>query len=305
MNNKKILEVETLHPKAVAETIEILNGVIHETTLVITEEGIQIADSDESKSIFIKLILNASKFNKFSVKYPRLEVGINLEHLNKHIKSMETSSILSIYINENDKQSLCLEGYNTKEKSVTKSEIKLMELNYKEKPPREHKFSVYIVMKSIFFHKICKEMNNISEFVEIKCSKNKFIFSCIGDSGKKEKEYNGKKEKEISNEKEEIDNENDEEENDNDNSISIRWDDKVKCKLVQGIYELKNIILFNKCTSLSTKIIIDMNNDDIICIKYIIANLGELIVALSPVDQNKITKNYNYSDDEDEISIKE
>ena len=58
------------------------------------------------------------------------------------------------YINENDKQSLCLEGYNTKEKSVTKSEIKLMELNYKEKPPREHKFSVYIVMKSIFFHKI-------------------------------------------------------------------------------------------------------------------------------------------------------
>ena len=119
-NTKRILDIETLHSDPLIDIIKILNGAIHELTMVIKENEISIATSNESKSIYIKLIFKASEFNKFYTKYERLELGINLDHLNTHISSMANSSVLTLYINENDKQTLCIEGYNSKENSIFK-----------------------------------------------------------------------------------------------------------------------------------------------------------------------------------------
>lgn len=281
-NTKRILDIETLHSDPLIDIIKILNGAIHELTMVIKENEISIATSNESKSIYIKLIFKASEFNKFYTKYERLELGINLDHLNTHISSMANSSVLSLYINENDKQTLCIEGYNSKENSITKSELKLMELNYQEKKRKKLNVSVYVLMKSSIFYNICKEMKSISDYVDIKCTTNKLIFSCKGDSGKKERTCTEKE-----------------------GGISIEWEE-VPYKLVHGIYELKNIILFDKCVKLSKQVLILMNNDDdILSIKHVIANLGEMIIVFAPYDEDKITNNYNYSDDEDEILLNE
>jgi len=292
--DNKIFYAETCHSKPFKDIIEILNGVVHEVTMVVKKKkekkddeedeefyGLEIATSNDSKSIFIKLQFKGKQFNKFYTKYDKEEIGINLEHLNIHIKPIEPSSILSLYINEKDRQTIRIEGSNEKEESLTVSNFKRMELEYKEKKPRVIPFDVSITMKSSLFNKICKEMNNISDYVEIKCLKNKFIFSCKGDCGTKEKIYTEKE-----------------------GGISIDWDDNIKCKITQGIYELKNIILFNKCAPLSNQILILMKNDDILSIKYVVADLADLVIALSPVDEKKISQDYDFSDDEDDILMK-
>ena len=124
-------------------------------------------------------------------------------------------------------------------------------------------------------------MNVLSEFIEIECTKNILTFRCKGDSGEREIQYEN-----------------------NEDDVTMEWTEHVKLKKVIGIYELKNIMLFTKCSQLSPQIMITIKNNNILTIKYEINTIGNLIVALSPIDERNINKNYNYSDDEDDIKIK-
>jgi proliferating cell nuclear antigen PCNA len=286
----KLFYAKTIHVKPIKDIIETLQNVIPETTIIGIKKtsennevfyGLEIATADTSNTIFIKLQLKGKEFDEFFCKFDKIEMGISLEYLNIHLKSIDTSNILSLYIDESEKQCLCIQGINIKDDKTTLSKLKLMELYYVPRKTKKIEYDVCIIMKSTEFHKICKEMNALSEYVEIKCTKNILTFTCKGDIGEKEIQY---KEKE--------------------GGISIEWEEHVKTKIVQTIYELKNFILFGKFAPLSSQIMITMKNDNILTIKYEINTIASIIVALSPVDERNINKNYNYSDDEDVIEIK-
>ena len=289
-SKNKLFYAKTIHVKPIKDIIETLQNVIPETTIIGIKKtsennevfyGLEIATADTSNTIFIKLQLKGKEFDEFFCKFDKIEMGISLEYLNIHLKSIDTSNILSLYIDESEKQCLCIQGINIKDDKTTLSKLKLMELYYVPRKTKKIEYDACIIMKSSEFHKICKEMNSLSEYVEIKCTKNILTFTCKGDIGEKEIQY---KEKE--------------------GGIAIEWEEHVKLKIVQGIYELKNIMLFSKCAPLSAQIMITMKNDNILTIKYEINTIANLVVALSPVDERNINKNYNYSDDEDDIKIK-
>lgn len=286
----KILYLSTNLVKPLRDIIETLQNVIPETTIIGIKKtsedseafyGLEIATADTSNTIFIKLQLKGKEFDEFYCKHDKIEMGVSLEYLNIHLKSIDTTNILSLYIDESEKQCLCIQGINLKDDKTTLSKLKLMELYYVPRKTKKIEYDACIIMKSSEFHKICKEMSQLSEYVEIKCTKNILTFLCKGDIGEKEIIY---KEKE--------------------GGISIEWEENIKLKIVQGIYELKNIMLFSKCAPLSAQIMITMKNDNILTIKYEINTIANLVVALSPVDERNINKNYNYSDDEDDINIK-
>ena len=283
----RLFFAKTIHVKPIKDIIETLQNVIPETTIIGIKKnnetfyGLEIATADTSNTIFIKLQLKGKEFDEFYCKHDKIEMGISLEYLNIHLKSIDTSNILSLYVDETEKQCLCIQGINIKDDKTTLSKLKLMELYYVPRKTKKIEYDACIIMKSSEFHKICKEMNSLSEYVEIKCTKNILTFTCKGDIGEKEIQY---KEKE--------------------GGISIEWEEHVKLKIVQGIYELKNIMLFSKCAPLSAQIMITMKNDNILTIKYEINTIANLVVALSPVDERNINKNYNYSDDEDDINVK-
>ena len=286
----RLFFAKTIHVKPIKDIVETLQNVIPETTIIGIKKtsedndnfyGLEIATADTSNTIFIKLQLKGKEFDEFYCKHDKIEMGISLEYLNIHLKSIDTSNILSLYVDESEKQCLCIQGINIKDDKTTLSKLKLMELYYVPRKTKKIEYDACIIMKSSEFHKICKEMNSLSEYVEIKCTKNILTFTCKGDIGEKEIQY---KEKE--------------------GGISIEWEEHVKLKIVQGIYELKNIMLFSKCAPLSAQIMITMKNDNILTIKYEINTIANLVVALSPVDERNINKNYNYSDDEEDINVK-
>ena len=286
----KILYLKTIHVKPIKDIIETVGNVIPETTIIAIKKvegdndsfyGLEIATADTSNTIFIKLQLKGKEFDEFYCKLDRIEMGISLEYLNIHLKSIDTTNILSLYIDESEKQCLCIQGINIKDDKTTLSKLKLMELYYVPRKTKKIEYDVCIIMKSSEFYKICKEMNSLSEYVEIKCTKNILTFICKGDIGEKEIQY---KEKE--------------------GGIAIEWEEHVKLKIVQGIYELKNIMPFSKLGQLTAQLMITMKNDNILTIKHEINTIANVVIALSPVDERNINKNYNYSDDEDDIYIK-
>ena len=54
-------------------------------------------------------------------------------------------------------------------------------------------------------------------------------------------------------------------------------------EIIQGIFSLKYLVLFTKCTNLSSSIELYLKNDYPLIIRYQVANLGEVKLCLAPV----------------------
>ena len=65
-------------------------------------------------------------------------------------------------------------------------------------------------------------------------------------------------------------------------------------EIIQGNYDLKNLILFTKCTNLCTNVELFMKSDYPLVIKYCVASLGYIHLCLSSITNN--INNYNNSD---------
>tara|TARA_B110000908_G_C10135689_1_gene394346 strand:- start:382 stop:888 length:507 start_codon:yes stop_codon:yes gene_type:complete len=148
----------------------------------------------------------------------------------------------------------------TSEKGLRhKFSLKLMDL-YLDKveiPPAQ--FSSVLRIPSGDFQKLCRDMNNLADEIEIKSSGNQLIFSISNDWMEQEtimcESHNGGME-----------------------YLKNLSPDEV----IQGVFSIKKLVLFTKCTSLCQNIEVYLKNDYPIVIKYNIANLGEIKFCLAP-----------------------
>jgi proliferating cell nuclear antigen PCNA len=291
MNNlkKNILYLRTLYVIPFKTLTEVLSNVLTETTWVFTAPdpknpdkfaGLEIATADTSRTIYIKVKLEAKEFTDYFCKYEKFEMGISLHNLYKLLKSVDKDDILSMYVEENDKQNLIMEIENQDKKSKTFYKLKLMDLDHQPKKSAKVEFDIGITMPANEFHKLFREMNNIAEYVEIKCTSKNIIFTCKGDCAERSTIYKSEE-----------------------GGLNISNQNKKNQNIVQGIYEIKNIVLFTKCASLCNDLEIYMKNDFALTVIYTIATLGTITISLSPIKEENIKNiSYSYSDDEDEFN---
>lgn len=285
--SKKILYLKTAHVIPFKTLTEVLSNVLTETTWVFTAPdpknpdkfaGLEIATANPTRSIYTKVRLDAKEFQPYICKYERLELGIHLENLYKLLKSVDKDDTMALYVEESDKQSLIIEIENEDKKSKTFYKLKLFDLNQQIKKTAKIEFDIKITMHSTEFHKLCREMSNIAEFVEIKCTNKNIIFTCKGDNAERSTIYKSEE-----------------------GGLNILNENQKQHNIVQGVYELKNIVLFTKCASLCNDISIFMKNDFALTVIYTIATLGTITIAISPVKEENIRNiSYNYSDEEDD-----
>ena len=273
--------MRTLYVMPFKTMTEVLSNVLTETSWIFAKDGLLIATADPSRTIFIKIRLLSNEFTEYYCKYEKLELGISLINLYKLLKSVDKDDTLTMYVEENDKQNLIMEIDNQNKKVKHWYKLKLMDLEPSQKKPSQVDFDVKITMPSAEFHKLCREMSNIAEYIEIKCTSKCIQFTCKGDCAERSTIYKSEE-----------------------GGLNISSEGKKTNNIVQGIFELKNIILFTKCASLCNDIQIYMKNDFALTIVYTIATLGTITIAISPIREDNIKNiSYTYSDDEDDIEI--
>jgi proliferating cell nuclear antigen len=235
--------------------------------------GIKILTVDKLKTLLVHVKLPADRFDVFKCKHKTCDIGVNLIELQKLVKSLDKDDTLKIYIDEEDEQNLVLNTVNREKSSDTIDTLKLMDVdkNHYKIPPTA--FDASIRMDSSEFHKLCNEMANLSEDLEIKCTAGAITFTCQGDGSGRTKTYYVK-----------------------DNGIQINFSNKAKVQIVQGIFELKYLNMFKKCANLCNQIQIFMKNNYPLCINYTVATLGTLLIGLTPVNEKNTN---NFDDDED------
>lgn len=298
--NEKILEIKTTQTGAFKQVIERISNVISDCSLVfippddideenndneyyeeIDEEptkkskkksklkkkiskkvtgGIRILRLTEDKSILIKLNLDASNFEYFRCDEPKITIGIDMHHFHALLKMINDDYPMILYMNRDDRSILYIRSFNeTDENSEeTDIEISLMEITNLEMPIPQTTFQNKITMASDKFHTICKHLNNNSTFVEITSINNEILFRGQNEGGKvtmsyKDANFNNKKKNKAE-------------------------------QVVQGMYELRNLMVFSKCNKLCNTIDIYLKNDFPLVLVISVATLGKMYVFLSPIE---------------------
>lgn len=227
--------------------------------------GIRIVDVNPGKSILIILNLDGSQLQDFKCFANLLEFGINLACMNRIFKNIDKEDELVMYIDKNNDKLLKINTSNNSRR-IGEFELELEDLpNTQIKIPKM-KYDVCVTMCTKEFHKLCKNMDQLTDFVEIRCTEKIITFSCKNDRIKQVISFAM-----------------------NDN-VKITWpeEDKNNNLIIQNTYGLRELNIFNKCNYLCKEIQLFMKNDYPLGIRYIIAPIGIFSAYIVPIKRTDV-----------------
>ena len=254
---KYILEIQTVQAAAFRILIEALKEILTDANFEFDSTGMKIVAMDSSHTVLVHLRLHSQNFETYNCNKDKLILGINLINLYKLMKIMGNNDTLSLKVEDEDQSMLHIIIENSEKNTITKFKLNLMDLHEEniEVPPPS--FESVITMPSIDFQKICRDMHNLADDIEIKSIGKQLIFACKGQFAQQETSIGSST-----------------------NGLSFIQNNSDK--IVQGIYALKHLVLFSKCTNLCTSVELYLKNDFPLIIKYIVASLGEIKLCLAP-----------------------
>ena len=221
--------------------------------------GLVIKEVNKTQSILIHCKLDADQFDDYKYNHTkdRFTIGINLSNLLKCIKCMSNFDAMTWIIDDDDINKLTMILENNKEKK--KFSMNLMDLDYEPYDIDKVDFPYHVSMPCQDFQKYCKDMTSANDKMEIKCIDKTVILSASGEVG----DFNF-------------------ELNEGSGGIIVTKDENIDEEIVQGLFELKYLIIFTRCTNLCERVSLFLKNEYPLVIQYSIATLGLLKLVLSP-----------------------
>ena len=252
-----IFNIKTVQTGAIRILIESLKEILTDANFIVDKEGIKLIAMDSTHTVLIHMKLLQEKFEYFYC-LKKINIGINMSNFFKLIKTMSNNDTLTLFMEKNNENELGIKIHNDEKNAQTTYKLNLLDIQDGDIkiPPAE--FDTELTFPSGDFQKIIRDMINIAENIEIKSIGNKLILSCSGDFASQEtilgETNNGLKFNQVSSED----------------------------SPVQGIFSLKYLILFTKCTNLCQQIHLYIKNDYPLVIKYAVASLGNIKLCLAP-----------------------
>ena len=242
------------------------NELVTETNDPKTKQvgGLIIKEINKSGTILVYSKLEADKFDKYKYNSTKkkITIGVNLDNLLIILKCMSNLDKMTWALDDEDinKLIIILENTDKKEKKIFRLNLSDLDDEKLEVDPIQFPYAAYFPASD--FHKYCKDMSLITEKIEIKCTNNKVSFGIKGadicDADFEISETNG--------------------------GLSIDINTDNKNEIVQGVFSLKWLNVFTKCTNLSPQVVLYLKNDYPLIIKYSVAALGEVKFVLSQKD---------------------
>lgn len=254
-NSKYLLRLCTVQADAIKTLIETLGGILKETTITFDKDGAKLITMDNTHVAIVYLKLRADKFESYYCK-KKIPVSINLQILFKLMKFVGKEDSLTFLIEKENRDLLCIEFRNRLKNTKTTLKLNLLDMENDEVKVPDVKFDSVIIMPSQEFHKICKDISIISDFIDIKSVGDNLIFSCTGDSAKLETIIGKSPE-----------------------GISFTTESE---QIIQGEFSLKYLLSFTKASSLHSSVQLYIKNDWPLVLEYKVASLGTLKFCLAP-----------------------
>jgi proliferating cell nuclear antigen len=263
--DNNVLTIKTVQISPFRKLITALKDILIETNMTFQPDGIRIINMDKSHTILVHMHLEASKFQEYECKKDKIIIGMNMVYFFKLINTMENDDTLTIYIENSNYEDgvvkfLGLKFENSKQYKTLN--FKLMEPEEEELVVPDIKFSSIINFPSDDFQKIIRDSLCLSNNIEISSIGNQLIIKCQGQFADQEIVRT--------------------EENNNDEDGMHFISEKNSTKIVQGVFSLKNLGYFTKCTNLCNQIELYLENDLPLVVKYDVPDLGYIKLGTAP-----------------------
>lgn len=244
--------------------------------------GVKMFSIDKNRTLLVMLRLFPNAFSKFYCAKKEHEIGIDLAVFDKLLKPFTKDHTLTLSIDAKRETELLISAQH-KDGGTIKSTLKIMDVDTPDIKEKEPQFDIIVTMPSSEFHKICKNMSEISEFIEIICSEGVIKFGCCGDTSKMSFEYKPS------------------------NEIDIKLAPSVSKKkrgdlIVQNIYDLKAISIFAKCGTIADDVQILLKSDFPMFVRYAIGDFGYLVIGYVPIVD--VANNQQANSDDRQLSEK-
>jgi proliferating cell nuclear antigen len=196
---------------------------------------------DTARTSLVDIFLSADNFEEYKCEQEEVIAGINISNTFKLLKTITNNDVLQIDINCKEYMNISISS-DTK-KTNTKFQLKLLDINESRIEVPEVEMTTVTTLPSIDFQRLCRDMSNIGNYIEIIRTGKEIKFNCEGDFANQE------------------------------TSIECVEDSPT----IKGLYSLKYLNIFTKATSMCASVqIIQENGNRFLILKYNVANLGEL-----------------------------
>ena len=261
--NGNLFEIKTVQSGAFRSLIEAVKEIVTEANIEFTAEGIKVVNVDETHTVLVYLKLFGDRFESYYCPMKYI-LGVNMIYFFKLIKTMGNNDSLTLYLPQSNPNKLGIRMENSDKSTVTNYFLKLFDTDVEDIKIPSISFTSIIHMPSTDLQKHCRDMNALGDKldVEITSSGSDLIFRCIGDFAEQETIIS---------------------ENSGTSNMKVHKSSGSVSEIVQGIFQLKHLVLFTKCTSLCPSIELYLKNDYPLILKYTVANLGEIRLVLAPM----------------------
>lgn len=257
-----ILEIKTVQASVFKQVVDALKEILMDVNLEFDESGMKIVALDTTHIVLVHLKLEADKFETYMCK-KKLYVGINMLKLHMLIKTVTNSDVLSLFIERDDPNHLGILIENPQKNLRTTYKLSMLDIDVINISIPPVDFETTITMPSVDFQKIIRDMHNLADFIEISNVENQLYFKCKGDFCTQDTVIGVDKNQQI----------------------SIMKHCSNTHEIIQGVFSLKYLVMFTKCTNLSNTVEIYIKNTYPLILCYSVASLGTIKLCLAEQDQ--------------------
>lgn len=257
-NDEFLLNIKTIQSPVFKQVIDSLKDILTDVNLEVDSTGLKIVAMDNTKIVLIHLKLDAEKFEEYYCE-KKMYIGICMLKFHMLIKTIGTNDLLTLYVRKDDPSTLGIKTINNEKNVETNYKLSTLDIDVLNIEIPSVNFDKVITMPSSYLQKIIRDMHNLADYIEIRIVSNQLILNCKGDFCSQETILG----------------------TDKSNNISIIDKTEENHEIIQGVFSLKYLTIFTKCTNLCPNVELYLKNSYPIILRYTIASLGEIKLCLS------------------------
>ena len=235
------MKLVTIQASAIKSTFEVLKDILNDVNVYFRPQGMYIVTLDTARTSLIDMFLSAENFEHYECDQEEIIAGINISNTYKLLKTITSNDVLTIEINS--KEFMDIEISSEYKKTNTKFQLKLLDINESRIEVPSVTMTSVTILSSADFQRLCRDMSNIGQDIEITRVGNKLHLKCEGDFASQETSI------ECAEESPEI----------------------------TGLYSLRYLNIFTKAASMCASVqIMQEEGNRFLILKYNVANLGDL-----------------------------
>jgi proliferating cell nuclear antigen len=175
------LEMHLQHAQLLKKVVDAMKDLCKDVNFDCSEKGLQVQSMDSSHVALVSMMLRETAFSEFKCDRPT-SLGMNVESLGKIMKMCSPNDSIKLKAKA-DSDTVTFQCEGGDQDRISEFDLKLMQIESEHMEIPEQQYKVVAKLPSGEFQKICKDLKEFGETMQVKASKEGIAFSVSGDVG--------------------------------------------------------------------------------------------------------------------------